>query len=475
MHLIAQLEEEIAFLTGPLTTGRLSGTEGAFRAAQFLASELASAGYQFAQGDSFMQGLSVPVTYLTGVPQLKIGDDVFQHRRDYGEIPPMSTGGTFEGSLLVVRAGESLDVDDLKGKIVLISGRTPRFNPGTTAQLAVETGVVALLMEAGEPKSFYKNPFFGKGLLPVLRVRSSAARRIEKMQGVNVKLHLPLERGRLPCNNVLGFLPGTGQDFTLVLTAHYDHVGDDPGGARFPGAMDNAAGTATLLAAARQLAGNPLHFNLIIAFLTGEEAGLVGAKHLIAHQPLPISAVINLDVIGREPKLNAMRLGHAERGDWLAELTASVMERHGISPVWKTSGSDGSAFLKRGLTTVGLMEQPKGPTKTGMHVPTDTMENLHFENIAQGVELLVDLVNTLAHQRTGETIRTKGDKIMSTNDPKEPKKVILVQQAEEGTKNASDCCGGGGDSVDDCCGSGGSGNSSDDCCGGDGGGSDCCG
>jgi len=262
---------------------------------------------------------------------------------------------------------------------------------------------VTLLMEAGEPKSFYKNPFFGKGLLPVLRVRSSVARRMEQMQGINVELYLPLKRGQLPCNNVLGFFPGTRQDFTLVLTAHYDHVGDDPGGARFPGAMDNAAGTATLLAAARQLAGNPLPFNLIIGFLTGEEAGLVGAKHLIAHQPLPISAVINLDVIGREPKLNAMRLGHAERGDWLAELTASVMERHGITPIWKTSGSDGSAFLSRGYTTVGLMEQPTGPTQTGMHVPTDTMENLHFENIAQGVELLVDLVNTLARNRAGES------------------------------------------------------------------------
>lgn len=403
MQLMTQLKKDIAFLTGPLTTGRLSGTEGAFRAAQFLAGELASAGFHFAQGDSFMQGLTVPVTYLTGVPQLKIGDEVFQHRRDYGEISAMSTGGTFKGPLLIVREGESHSVDELKGKVVLITERPPRFSPGATAQLAAETGVAALLLESGEPKSFYKNPFFGNGLLPVLRVRTSVAKRMEQMQGSNVKLSLPLERGRLPCNNVLGLLSGMGQDFTLLLTAHYDHVGDDPGGARFPGAIDNAAGIATLLAAARQLAGKPLPFNLLIAFLTGEEAGLVGAKYLIEHPPLPFSAVINLDVIGREAKLNAMRLGHAERGDWLAELAASVMERRGIEPIWKKSGSDGSAFLSRGYATVGLMEQPIGPTRTGMHVPTDTMENLHFENIAQGVELLVDLVNSLARNRAGES------------------------------------------------------------------------
>jgi len=63
---------------------------------------------------------------------------------------------------------------------------------------------------------------------------------------------------------------------------------------------------------------------------------------------------------------------------------------------------------------------------------------------------------------------------MSTNDPEEPKKVKLVQQAEEGAWNASTgsgdvCCGGdggGGGGNDDCCGSGeGSGNNRS-CCGG---------
>jgi hypothetical protein len=58
----------------------------------------------------------------------------------------------------------------------------------------------------------------------------------------------------------------------------------------------------------------------------------------------------------------------------------------------------------------------------------------------------------------------KGEKIMSTNDPKEPKKVNLVQQAEEGAASTSDCCGGGGNSNDDCCGDGGD-SSENDCCG----------
>ena len=399
---LSQTKKDIAFLTGPVTGGRLSGTEGALLTAQYLAEELAYAGFQPAQNGSFMQPLTVPVSYLTGVPRLQIGSEVFQHRNDYGEILPMSTGGKFSGSLMIVRAEESNDPKELEGKIVLISGRPPRFNSGDTATLAKELGILALLVEAGEPKSFHKSTFYGKGLLPILRVRSSVARRIEQFQGERVELHLPMERDRLSCNNVLGLLPGNEQNFTLVLTSHYDHVGDDPEGERFPGAMDNAAGVATVLAAARRLANEALPFNLLIAFLTGEESGLVGAKYLIENLPLQISAAINLDVIGRESKLNAMRVGHAQRGDWLAELAASVMEQQHIEPVWKTSGSDGAAFLNRGFTPVGLMEQPKAKTRTGMHVPTDTMENLHVEALAEGVDLLVDLVKALASTRVSE-------------------------------------------------------------------------
>ena len=63
---------------------------------------------------------------------------------------------------------------------------------------------------------------------------------------------------------------------------------------------------------------------------------------------------------------------------------------------------------------------------------------------------------------------------MSTKDPKEPKKVTLVQQSEKDAPNISDCCRGGDKSNDDCCGSGGNeGSSNDDCCGGSSG--DCCG
>lgn len=94
---LSRIEKDIAFLAGPATTGRLSGTKGALLTAHYLAGELDSAGFQPTQNGSFMQPLTVPVSYLTGVPRLQIGNETFQHRNDYGEILPMSTGGGSQG------------------------------------------------------------------------------------------------------------------------------------------------------------------------------------------------------------------------------------------------------------------------------------------------------------------------------------------------------------------------------------------
>src|SRR3954452_3203650 len=63
----------------------------------------------------------------------------------------------------------------------------------------------------------------------------------------------------------------------LLLTAHYDGVGDLPG-LRQPGASDNASGVAVVLEAARLLAPH-LPDGLAVALLDAEEIGALGSAH----------------------------------------------------------------------------------------------------------------------------------------------------------------------------------------------------
>jgi Iap family predicted aminopeptidase len=385
-----RLEHDLAFLTSPVAAGRLSGMEGARSVADYLLAELDSLGI-----DSALQPVTVPAARLTSTPKLVVDHLAFSPRRDFAELTAFSAGGQVNGPLLVVREDDSLPPETFKGRVVLIPERPQRFNLAETVRTAVELGVATLLVEHGEPEWFHKTVYTGNGKIPVLRVKKSVAEKLSKTNGANVELDLPLQHASLPCNNVLGFLRGAADDFTLALTAHYDHVGDDSNEVRFPGAFDNASGVAAILAAARDLAKENLPFNLLVAFLTGEESGLWGAKRLIAHPPAPLSAVINLDGIGSESKLNALRLGRRQRGDWLAELGEEILSKRGIQAQWISGSDDSSAFISKGIPTLGLGQQSTGQARSVMHTPLDTRESLYLETIRDGVEVLVEIVKSI--------------------------------------------------------------------------------
>jgi Peptidase family M28 len=85
----------------------------------------------------------------------------------------------------------------------------------------------------------------------------------------------------------------------LLFVAHYDKSREDRG---YEGASDNTAAVAVLLRAAQDLAYLPVGRPVGFLFTAAEERGCLGAQAFIAyaqHEPLPIAAVINFDMLGR--------------------------------------------------------------------------------------------------------------------------------------------------------------------------------
>ncbi|WP_426493330.1 M28 family peptidase [Hymenobacter sp. 102] len=109
---------------------------------------------------------------------------------------------------------------------------------------------------------------------------------------------------RYQTQNIVGYLPGRIQpDSFLVVTAHYDHLGTMGRRTYFPGANDNASGTAMLLELAAHYARpeNRPACSLVFIGFGAEEAGLVGSKYFTEHPlvPLPrIRFLLNLDLLG---------------------------------------------------------------------------------------------------------------------------------------------------------------------------------
>jgi len=135
--------------------------------------------------------------------------------------------------------------------------------------------------------------------------------------------------------NVLGWLPGTDPalaDEPIVVTAHLDHIGIGPainGDAIYNGALDNALGSAAMLAAAEQLAAAPrLRRPILFAALTAEEKGLLGASHLARHRPARVrryAANLNFDMpVILAPVRDVIGIGaeHTTLGASLAAVAA---------------------------------------------------------------------------------------------------------------------------------------------------------
>ena len=93
--------------------------------------------------------------------------------------------------------------------------------------------------------------------------------------------------------NVLARLgPAAGRP--VMMVSHYDST---PVG---PGAADDGIGVAVMLEAAALLKDRPLKRPVLLLFNEGEEAGLIGARAFVEHNPLArdVEAVVNLEARG---------------------------------------------------------------------------------------------------------------------------------------------------------------------------------
>ncbi len=101
--------------------------------------------------------------------------------------------------------------------------------------------------------------------------------------------------------NVVGLIKGADSENTIVVTAHYDHLGikNDQ---IYNGADDNASGVAALFAIGSYFSKNPPHNSIMIAALDGEEADAEsGGRKLVQQLDRKTTVMnVNLDMIGRD-------------------------------------------------------------------------------------------------------------------------------------------------------------------------------
>ena len=204
--------------------------------------------------------------------------------------------------------------------------------------------------------------------------------------------------------NVVAHLDN-GADRTVVVGAHYDHLGYGGVGSRAPGdslihngADDNASGVAALLEMARRLRASGLrsHNVLFVAF-SGEELGLYGSKHFVDALPVPaeqVNYMINLDMVGRlGPDRTLAVNGTGTSPAWGAALDAAASATD-LTLAEDPSGlgaSDHTAFYLKDIPAVHLFTG----AHDDYHTPADDSHRIDYDGLRDVAAFAVRLIEEL--------------------------------------------------------------------------------
>ncbi|MFN8208465.1 MAG: M28 family peptidase [Bacteroidales bacterium] len=203
--------------------------------------------------------------------------------------------------------------------------------------------------------------------------------------------------------NIIGIIPGRDKKVGIILSAHYDAVkGEDS--LFFPGANDNAAGTATVLELAKGFseiskAGYIPEKSIAFVLFSGEEEGIVGSTYFVNHIPFEVDSAtldINMDCVGiLDSRFN--------KGGFSISAPETILDQY--SNVFNQINSRGKEPLNIEFNTFYQYSDNASFTYNGLkamnistgggeviHSPRDRPELLDLDNLVHVTRLLFDFV-----------------------------------------------------------------------------------
>ncbi len=422
--------------------GRLPGCEGYNKAAEFAAQSFRQIGLLSAGDENYFQYINVeynkidsPVVFKVITSQKSVSyvlgkDFVFRGFTGSGNItlPVAFCGYGISRPDLGYDDYEKMDVKD---KIVMVFKQNPSWKindeswgqeyPREKSINAFEHGAKGILF-VSKPNDEKPQPLIGSVMhgegeqildFPQLQISIEAANNLLSGSGftinecqrkidenktaalfyykneVEIKVQTEHEQ-YAKTMNVVGLLEGSDpimKDEYLVIGAHLDHVGSQAG-LLFPGANDNASGSAAViqLAKAFQVNGTKPKRNILFVLFASEEQGLFGSKYFVDNlkiNPDKIVAMFNLDCIGYG---DSIQVGNGKSSRELWKISNEIDEENSnlmVEDTWSGGGADLTPFYEKDIPGLYFVSKY---SYDHLHLPTDTPETLNpalFENIVK--------------------------------------------------------------------------------------------
>lgn len=420
--MLAQIKADIEYLSSDELEGRRTGTEGERKAAEYIEKRYQQMNIAPYNGTYYHPFKFTYGKEISSDTRITINDLSVRCSED-GFPMPFSANKKAASDILpdVMEQGSAW-------MIPLYADQTEADNPHfdweksafEKARDAAKQGATAVIFF--DAYSSKHQPLFNKQTqfepidIPAVYINNATYNKAiaqKGKSGVSIYLDINIVKTERSGNNLAAFIDNH-KSLTVVLGAHYDHLGygEDHNSLHanaekaheiHNGADDNASGTAALLEIAKYISDKKLrNYNYLFVNFSGEELGLYGSKAFVKQYGLDsnqVSYMINMDMVGRlNDSTHALTVGGVGTSpSWADAVTLAgndfklVIDSAGSGP------SDHTSFYNAGIPVLFFF--------TGLHKdyhkPTDDAALINYP----GEQMIIKYVSRIVTKMDKERIR----------------------------------------------------------------------
>lgn len=436
------LIEDVKTLSSEEFDGRLPGSEGYNKAANFGKETFSKLGLKPFYNDNYFQNFEIEYNKIKSPAGFKV---IVDQDTTTGELGKDFVFRGFTGSnkftLPVAFCGYGIFRPDLgyddyakmnvRNKIVIVFKQNPGWKinnkdwgtnyPREKSLVAKKFGAKGILFVSlpndKNPQQLIGSVLHGEGKQPTdfpqLQISIDAANKLLSKTGYALSdFQTKIDERKKPLSTVLttkafvevnaeyqenaktmnvvswieGSDPKLKNEF-VVIGGHLDHVGSQAG-LLFPGANDNASGASGVIEIAKAFAKSGIKpkRSVIFVLFAGEEQGLNGSGYFVESWKNgynKIAAMINLDCIGYG---DSIKVGDGKSSPELWKI-ASRLDNENFSymvkDTWAGGGADATPFYEKSIPCLYFVTTN---SYAHLHLPTDKVETLNpqlFEKVVK--------------------------------------------------------------------------------------------
>ncbi len=397
-------------LASPAFKGRGYVANGDKLASAFIADEFKKSGLIPLNKGSYFQEYDLAANTFPGKVEVKLDNKLLRTAVDYlVSATSPSVKGTYPvvyADRSMIRSAEQMQalVQKAKSSFIMLDNRTAAAESAAEKQQTdalvnalkndPELDFKGLLLYTTDKLTWTSLTYQSPRTVITINKKDLDPKSVQRISAAIEAKFVP----RYTTRNVAGMIKGRSKsDSTIVISAHFDHIGMLGNKVYFPGANDNASGVAMMLSFVKYFSKNQPLYNTVFIGFSGEEIGLLGSKAFVANPLIKLEDIkflLNFDLAGTGEEGIKVVNGTVfkDKFDTIQKLNAQYKLLSKVEIRGEACNSDHCMFYQKGVPSLFIYTQGG---ISAYHDIYDKAETLPFTEFEDFFTLMTKFIETL--------------------------------------------------------------------------------